>query len=95
MKLIYLNEDASIELDTSIEQELYETKYGFNINIVYKNVEFKNLEIFNCTEVHHLYRKNKIAFESDIHCTGFTNDITDIESVVIKKSNKIKENFYK
>ena len=46
----------------------------------------------NCTEVHHLYPTfgntghKRIAFESDIHGTGFTYDIDDLEEVIIELS---------
>ena len=98
MKLIYLGE----ELDTTKEHELNsKNEFGFKVNIKYtKESWFKIKEdtIYNCTEVHHLYssdymRYASIAFESDIHSTGFTRTINTIELVNIEIADKLYDSF--
>jgi len=98
MKLIYLGED----LDVTKEHELISyNEFGFIVDIEYtKESRYSRKEdsIYNCTEVHHLWNKDymggaSIAFESDIHSTGFTKRIDDIESVNIKNADKLYDSF--
>lgn len=98
MKLIYLGQ----ELDTKKEHELLaNNKYGFKVNIEYTDNSWypdKQYSIRNCTEVHHLWSLDymggpSIAFESDIHSTGFTRRINDIKSVTITLANKLYETY--
>lgn len=98
MKIIYLGE----ELDVTREHELISNSlFGFKVDIVYKSVSWfptKEKTMYNCTEVHHLFSLEymggpSIAFESDIHSTGFTRQISDIESVNIELANKIYDSF--
>lgn len=91
MKLIYLGTD----LDTDKEQEIFPPKdaeFGFIVHIKMTEQSWcggKEYTIYNCTEVHHLWSKDymggaSIAFESDIHKTGFTRRIKDVECVTIE-----------
>lgn len=90
MKLIYLGE----ELDATQEHELTnDFTHGVDTVIIGKDgrVETRN----NCTEVHHLYKgiEPSIAFESDIHLTGGTRKVEEIETVVIVKAAETSENY--
>ncbi|MCK9445661.1 hypothetical protein M0Q50_02080 [bacterium] len=94
MKLIFLGE----ELDSTKEQELVDTGIGFYVTIKYKsNLVYHNECINNCTEVHNLYEtfgdRKCIAFESNIHQTGFTREIENVESVIIELSDRIEQEF--
>jgi hypothetical protein len=92
MKLIYLGE----ELDSTKEHELLtDSEFGFKVDIeMTKESFYKDTTAYNCTEVHHLWSEDymggaSIAFESDIHGTGFTRRINDIESVTIELATKL------
>lgn len=79
-RLIYLG----TPLDIGKEHEFRsDNEFGFDITITYNGgeIEFRN----NITEVHHLYKSYSpaIAFESDIHSTGGTVRLNDIDVVVI------------
>ncbi len=103
MKLIFLGE----LLDSNIEQILtHSNKFGLKVSVVYNSDSWISkiegeqvVEIFNnCTEIHHLYKtfdKNEknIAFESDIHRTGYTRSVNDIESVEITNADKLEVDF--
>lgn len=102
MKLIYLN----TELDSEKEWELNsDTEFGFNVTVTYKkNSDYienssSNTEVcYNCTEVHSRYRSavsegKRIAFESDIHSTGCTRAIKEIELVEISIADSKNFNF--
>lgn len=102
MKLIYLEE----ELDINKEREIISgSKFGFNVFVVYKmdswRSEYKKekaVDIYNnCTEIHYLYEslrnEKRIAFESDIHGTGCTRNVDDIESVEIHIATKKRKRF--
>lgn len=96
MELIYLGK----ELDTTKEHELFSrSKHGFKVRVVYKldspqsqREGIQAIKIMNnCTEVHYLYKSDyeneeKIAFESNIHLTGCTQNVGDIERVVIENA---------
>ncbi len=95
MKLIYLGQ----ELDAEQEHELLSTnEFGFKVTIEKTNC-FAIEICFNCTEVHHKYEpifgdRDKIAFESDIHKTGFNCLISDCDVVTIELATKLHEDFY-
>ena len=102
MKLIYLGE----ELDSTKEKEIFSgSKFGFNVIVVYKIDSWMSqhrkeqvVDIYNnCTEVHYLYEtyglNKRIAFESDIHRTGCTRNVDDIESVEIHIATKQRKRF--
>jgi hypothetical protein len=103
MKLIFLGE----ELDSTKEKEILSgSKFGFNVIVVYKMDSWMSqhkkeqvVDVFNnCTEVHHLFEsifpeKKRIAFESDIHRTGCTRNVDDIESVEIHIATKQRKRF--
>jgi hypothetical protein len=93
MKIIYLGE----EIEATKEHELFsKNEFGFKVTIQNTKESWypeKEEIIHNCTEVHNLWSLNymggaSIAFESDIHRTGFTRRIDDIESVNIEKADK-------
>lgn len=78
-----------MSLDTTKEFELLliDSKvYGYNCDLVYgeKNNGDKETR-YNCTEIHYRYdpENERIAFESDIHHTGSTRNIEDLESIHI------------
>ena len=100
MKLIYLNE----ELDINLEHELLsKNEFGFEVSIEYTETAWypiKKIQLNNCTEVHwrftnifNLEPSTKVAFESDIHSTGFNREIETIKIIEIKHSNKIEEKY--
>lgn len=89
-KLIYLG----TELNINIEHELFtENKFGFDSIIIYKDGEVQTRN--NLTEIHHLYKSpfDSIAFESDIHSTGGTVRLDEIDIVVIVLSAIKHENY--
>jgi hypothetical protein len=91
MKLIYLGE----ELDSSVEHELNydESKhpYGFDVFIDYES-GLQQIR-HNCTEIHHLFSKWKkeTAFESNIHSTVGTRQISSLHSVRIEIAKEIAD----
>ena len=100
MKLIYLNK----KLDTNLEHELMsENEFGFEVSIEYTETAWysiKKIQLNNCTEVHWRFTdifnpepSTKVAFESDIHSTGFNREIETIKIIEIKHSNKIEEKY--
>lgn len=98
------------ELPWDQELEIFNHEFGFNVAITLRD-DIKNLKgeihpwagkteyINNCTEVHHLYNKNrkwdepKSAFESDIHSTGCTKKVSRIAKIVIITATKIEEEY--
>ena len=85
-KIIFLGE----ELPNDKEHELVNgSEKGFDVKIVYtKNSVWLQKEetVHNVTEVHYLFSspiKEQVAFESDIHFTGFTRPVEDIELIEI------------
>lgn len=105
MKLIFLGK----ELNPRIEHELIsDSLLGYKVTITFKEgsgmlksghdrIEVRN----NCHEVHSLYHRVKctetdserIAFESNIHGTGGTLPVDEIESVVIEEALIQEENY--
>lgn len=89
MKIIYLTQ----ELDATKEHELISKNvFGFKVRVKYTKESWypiKEETIYNCTEVHNLYRNDSIAFESNINQTGFTRIIDIIESVNIEIADKL------
>jgi len=93
----------SKKLDPTKEHELItKSEFGFKVSIKYTDAswyENKELVLNNCTEVHHLWSLDymggkSIAFESDIHCTGFTRRIDDIVSVTIELSTELYDSYF-
>ena len=87
-------------LDPYKEHELFsENEHGFIIHIKYTESSWyptKNESAFNFTEFHwrytdifNVYPSDGVAFESDVHGTGFTRKINTIESVTIELADKI------
>ena len=98
MKIEYLGK----ELDVTKEHELLsESEFGFKVDIKYTKNSWcskKEDTAYNCTEVHHLWSVDymggaSIAFESDIHLTGFTRRIDIIESVNIEIADKLYDGY--
>ena len=100
MKLICLNE----ELDINLEHEIIsENEFGFEVSIEYTETAWypiKKIQLNNCTEVHwrfadifNLEPSTKVAFESDIHHSGFNREINTIKTIIITLSEKIKDEF--
>jgi hypothetical protein len=99
MKIIYLNQ----ELNPDEEHEIFsDNEFGFSVHIEYKEdawlkAYYREPEIVNnITEVHSRYKfagkNDKIAFQSNIHNTGFNRYIDEIESVTIFIDDSLKEN---
>jgi hypothetical protein len=98
MKITYLGKD----LDTTKEHDLNSNnEFGFKVDIKYTEESWyptKEDTAYNCTEVHHLWSLDymggaSIAFESDIHSTGFTRRIDTIESVNIELATKLYDSY--
>lgn len=98
MKITYLGQN----LDVTKEHELFSSnEFGFKVNIKYTKESWyptKENSVHNCTEVHHLWSDDymggaSIAFESDIHGTGFTRRIDVIESINIELANELYDSF--
>ena len=91
-KLIYLGK----ELDVKTEHELI-NNFHFGVNCFITNIDGTTDTRNNCTEVHHIYdslsTRERIAFESDLHGTGGTRDIKEIQSVVITKADKMEDHY--
>jgi len=92
-KIIFLGE----ELPNNREHEIFsDNENGFDVKIVYveNSIWLKKEEIVhNITEVHYLYksfyRHGSVAFESNIHSTGFTCLIDSIELIEISRSSSV------
>lgn len=102
MKLIY----KGVELDSTTEHELFCTneKLGFDVEINFSETFCKERKVervvkyHNVTEVHNKFKSfdsdgDKIAFESDIHCTGGWRYIKDIEQVIITDATEVAEDY--
>ena len=98
MKIIYLGK----ELDVTKEHEIFSTnEFGFKVDIKHTKESWYTIKedtAYNCTEVHHLWSLNymggaSIAFESDIHGTGFTRRIDTIESVIIELADMLFDSY--
>lgn len=100
MKIIYLGQ----ELDVEKEHELFaKNEFGFKIDIQHTQESWYSVKAdtaYNCTEFHWRYNNDdefvkykSVAFESDIHGTGFTRQINTIESVTITVADKLYDNF--
>jgi len=77
------------------EMELNGANFGFDCEVRYKDgwVETRH----NCTEFHHLYTDSakirwgseaRSAFESDIHGTGGTVDLDEVELIHVRTATK-------
>jgi hypothetical protein len=101
--LLYLN---GVLQDSTKELEVFNEDKGFTVTVIYKIdsryaklLSISSQILNNCTEIHNLYNINwvhhtaKIAFESDIHMTGCTREIEDLEIVWITDALSIEENY--
>jgi hypothetical protein len=100
MKIIYLGQ----ELDSNKEHEIFsDNEFGFKVDIKHTEESWYRVKedtAYNCTEFHWRYNEkddwveNKsVAFESDIHRTGFTREINTIESVIIEIADKLYDEY--
>lgn len=100
MKIIYLGQ----ELDPNKEHELFSNnKFGFKVDITHTKDSWYSVKedtAYNCTEVHWRFTDvfnteptNRVAFESDLHKTGFNREVDLIESVVIELADRFYESF--
>jgi len=101
MKIIYLGN----EIDHTIEHEIFSnSEFGFDIQITHTPESWytnKKIIANNCTEFHWKYDDlsrntnlgDQVAFESDIHGSGFTRKCNTIESVVIDLATVEHEEF--
>lgn len=66
------------------------SEFGFKVTLVFKenSIYEKKQETFNnITEVHSNYANSgRVAIESDIHRTGFTYKIKDVETLIIEEA---------
>lgn len=94
------------KLDSSKEHVIFsESENGFKVHVTYSKTFYgfkqgvKTETFYNVTEVHHKYpdvihdEGVKIAFESDVHSTGCTRNISDIKEIVIENCDKFYSNF--
>ncbi len=89
MKLSFLQ----VELDPNTEHEITADKLkGLDTVVKFKNGKTETFN--NLTEVHWDYStigNRRVAFETDIHGTGFTYEIDKIESVEIDTAVMVEE----
>jgi len=100
-KLIYLG----VELDNTKQHELItDHKFGFKVTVVFNENRLwpDKHEVFNnCHEVHFMYGANcgydgdgpRVAFESNIHSTGGTRALNQIDSITIELATENAENW--
>ena len=66
---------------------------GLNAEVVYHDGTTSNF--YNLTEIHWMYpeilKEQRVAFESNIHCTGLTLAIKKIKSLNIEIATEVKE----
>ena len=100
MKIIYLGK----ELDVTKEHEIFSTnEFGFKVDIKHTEESWypiKEDTAYNCTEFHWMYDEDEdletdknVAFESDIHRTGFTRKINTIDTVIIELADKLFDSY--
>jgi hypothetical protein len=51
---------------------------------------YSEQELPNITEIHYGYRGTRVAFESNVHSTGFTYDICDIDEFETRPAYEVK-----
>jgi len=90
-----INPDYELELVVGSE-------FGLDITIKYIDDIYDGVEDtkHNCTEFHHLYNKDdkfslglSSAFESDIHQTGCTRRVNEIEWIKVEFATELHEKF--
>jgi len=84
-----------IALDPNKEHEIFNHENGLKVTVSFGPKFSSKTAVFrNITEVHWMYpsiHEKRVAFESDIHCTGYTYAISDILSVSTEKETEIAE----
>jgi hypothetical protein len=95
MKLIV----NGVELDPNQELEIFNDDKGFDIYVTYKPDSFLakhgvyEATVHNCTEFHHLFSKESSAFESDIHCTGGTRKVNELDCIIVSDATVLHETY--
>mgnify|MGYP003648010651 CR=1 FL=1 len=90
--------------DCQRELEIFndDNPFGFNCIVIYKEGVWKDIkfaEKHNVTEVHYLYKTyesysgKRCAFESDIHRTGMTVDLKEIDAIIVTKATCMYQDF--
>ena len=95
--IAYKDLPTTLGIDIIIDEITYHYEFSvFNQMVVFH----KKIQLNNCTEVHWRFTdifnpepSTKVAFESDIHSTGFNREIETIKIIEIKHSNKIEEKY--
>lgn len=94
------------DLDNTIEHELKsDSVHGFNVHINFKHGtpyhkdNPEGVKYYNVTEVHWMFEsmlghRKMVAIESDIHHTGCTKEIAEIESLTITDARKLEKDLY-
>lgn len=96
MKLTYLGQP--IDPKTNIEW-FTKNPFGFTATVTYKEGTTyhdctRNSKMNNLTEVHNNFNNSgSIAFESDLHGTGCTREIKDINTCDITIATEMAESF--
>lgn len=86
--------DSDSEFEIKVGSTDTECAFGFNAHVIFTDGE--SSDYHNCTEIHHLYDAavgKRIAFESDIHWTGCTLDVTRISFAYITTASKKHDHF--
>jgi hypothetical protein len=101
MQLTFLGkqQDCNKELEVFSEPE---HEFGFIAKVIFKQdswYEYKEVFYTNLTEVHFRYNdvihnRSRVAFESDIHRTGCTKELDDIESIEVTKANMLYSSYF-
>lgn len=94
------------KLDCELEHELFsDSEFGFEVTIGFKmdaqNYANRVWRLNNVFEVHFKYKSivlkeelGRVAFESNIHHTGRTNNIDDINFIIITEATELHSNMY-
>lgn len=101
MRLFIFGKEISSEHEVEL---IINDDFGLDITIKYIEDIYDGVEDtkHNCTEFHHLYNiddKEKFpdrlssAFESDIHSTGSTRNVNEIEWIKVEKALVLHEKY--
>lgn len=91
---------CGVPLSTEVGKEIFglNIPHGYDVTVKYAAVPFgvHTGTLHNVTEVHHLYETpigKRIAFESDIHMTGCTYDVKELDEVIIEPAQEKHKEF--
>lgn len=83
--------------NTSEKETNYKSKFGMKVTVKFNSKSpfgRKQNTYHNVTEIHRNYGKTgRIAFESDIHSSGITQDMDKISSYSVEKEKKKAKSF--